>query len=255
MQLPAPSPDGDFVSALFTRGARGVPGSPAPSRGSGGERSRSPASSRLSWGRCPGPAFLGLPTYFPTLSGWAGREARRRAGLDRRAALRGPGGVVPAEEPAGHGASGAAEVAESISAGLEGVEAGLHPAAPAGNKEQPGRHLPEGGGSSRGPGAASVSLSPSSIPTCRSPAGHPLPWAGAGPRRRPPHGCGCDRCGSEREGSAGMVTVPGCQPGQPTRPAPRARLVVLRAGSTACAVTPPACSVPDRSLSPLCGKS
>lgn len=80
------------LSRLYLRGVRegGVLGSPAPSRGSGGERSRSPTSSPLSWGRYPGPAFLGLLTYFPTVSGWAGRRARRRAGLDRPSALLGP---------------------------------------------------------------------------------------------------------------------------------------------------------------------
>lgn len=65
--------------------------------------------------------------------------------------------------------------------------------------------------------AASASPSPSSIPTCRSPAGHPSPWAGAGLRRRPPHGCGCEERGSGAGGSrrGGGHCLPGSQPRVP----------------------------------------
>lgn len=141
------------LSRLYLRGVRDG-GSPGLTCSLPGQRRRAQPEPYVQppyLGRYPGPAFPGLPTYFPTVSGWGGRGARRRAGLDRPPPLRGPGGVVPAEEPSGQDAAGAAEVAESISAALEGFEAGPCPAAPVGNAERPGRAPPEGGGFSRGP--------------------------------------------------------------------------------------------------------
>lgn len=186
------------LSRLYLRGVRewGVPGSPAPSRGSGDESSRSPTSIPLSWGRYPGSALLGLPTYFPAVSGWAGRGARRRAGLARPPALRGPGRVVPASSAR---VAAPPEPRKLQRAFRRGSEVSRRDGDP---QHQPGTRSGRAGLRQRvaasagalpapaaGAGAASPSPSPSSIPTCRSPAGHPFPWAGAGPRRRPPHGC------------------------------------------------------------------
>lgn len=129
----------------------------------------------LTWARYPGPAFLGLPTHFPAVSG------RARAGLDRAA-----------EEPWG---PGAAELAESFSAGLEGFEAAPCPLSSSRSTERPGRALPEGGGFSRGPARPRGRAVPPPPPARLLPSQPGVPRPGS-PRRGPGMGgCGCAECG------------------------------------------------------------
>lgn len=242
------------LSRLYLRGVRDG-GSPGLTCSLPGQRRRAQPEPYVQppyLGRYPGPAFPGLPTYFPTVSGWGGRGARRRAGLDRPPPLRGPGGVVPAEEPSGQDAAGAAEVAESISAALEGFEAGPCPAAPVGNAERPGRAPPEGGGFSRGPAR------PRGGSGCRL----RLPLAFFHPNlslpgRSPLPGRPMDKCGSRAGGDAGVVAVcRGFSRASPRVPLSEPDWCVLRVGvPQRVRWVPPACSVPDGSLSKLCGES
>lgn len=219
------------LSRLYLRGVRegGVLGSPAPSRGSGGERSRSPTSSPLSWGRYPGPAFLGLLTYFPTVSGWAGRRARRRAGLDRPSALLGPWVSC---RPGARG-SRCRRSRPSCREHFGGAPR-CRPAAP--GTERLGRDPPDGGSFSRGPAR----------PRRRSGRRLRLPFACFHPNLSLPGRTLLPRCprdvdavsaAPEREGCAAGVTLPGLRPGEPTRPAPRARLG-LAAGCARCLTHP-----------------
>lgn len=104
------------LSRLYLRREGGVPGSPALSWGSEDKQSRSLAPDSLTWGRYPGPAFLGLPTSLvPSAEVGA---AAGRAG-PAASAPRPPGRV------ARFVAARDAEVAEGISSGLKGFEAGL----------------------------------------------------------------------------------------------------------------------------------
>lgn len=147
-------------------------------------------------------------------------------------------GAAPARragrEPGDHGAAGAAEVAASNSAGLEGIG----PAAPGGNTERPGRAPPDGGGFSRGParppagpGAASASLS--LLPS------QPVAPRPSTPPRGPGRALGAGRpvdvdalsAAPERQGCAGVLTMPGLQPGEPFIPLPELGWGLLRAGA------------------------
>lgn len=265
MQLPAPSPDGDFVSALFTRGACG--GSPGLTCSLPGQRRRAQPEPgiQLPWqGKVPGTCFSGTSHLLPYglrlgwerrggEQGWSGRQ------------LRGPGGVVPAEEPR-----------KLQRAFRRGSKVSRRDCAP---QHQPGTRSAHAGLRRRvaaSPGALLARPRGGSGCRLRLPLAsfHPnlsLPPRPGTPSRGPGRALGAGRpvevdaisAAPEREGCAGAVTVclSVCLPGfQPPRPAPRTRLVVLRAGvpqpvpwgSTACAVVPPACSVPDRSLSTLC---
>lgn len=157
------------LSRLYLRGVRvgGVPGSPAPSRGSGGERSQSSASSCLGRGRYPGPAFLGLPTYFPTVSGWAGRgAAAKRAGAAASSAA--PGASCrPRSRASCREHFGGARRCRGGTAprSISRAHGAPTPGSAGGWRLLPGPSLPA---PAAGAGAASASLSPPSIPTCRS---------------------------------------------------------------------------------------
>lgn len=171
----------------------GVPGSPAPSRGSGDERSRSPTSSPLTWEGTRDLLFRDFPlTSLRSPAGvgegrgggqgWTVRHRSAAPGASCRP--RSPRVRTPPEprklQRAFRRRSRVSrrDRAPQHQSGTRSGRAGLRRRVAA----SPGA-LPA---PAAGAGAASASLSPSSIPTCRSPAGHPFPaapWISAAPER------------------------------------------------------------------------
>lgn len=158
-----------------------------------GQRRQAEPELPLTWGRYPGPCFSGTSPFRSASrlrreggaaaaagQGWTGRLPLPRPRRRRSGGLRGR-----------HDAAGDVEVAEGISAGLKGFEAGPCPAAQAGGA-RPGRvpqATPEGGGSSRvlaRPRGGNRGPPPAG---CPSPLPPPQPVA-PGPRGRA-LGAGC----------------------------------------------------------------